>query len=270
VANGAAIARRRKRRASPHVSDPALRRGSARSALPAAWWERQLRAAVSVSAFVQASRRAAKPARGAVAQGRARRCHVTTDRLDGECAGGTTRRLLLAALVAALVAGCGPGSKPEGFGEGGHEEVDLIVGSTLAGGGRLAVEYDFDREVEVTPSATLGGMTLFTSSDPGFDALEEDEPEESFFVLDDGTAVTVEITAIDPGAAVRIRGVTLDAIGEAAVLGTMPDLHHHPEWQLALPEGVIETRTLSFKLTAASGAYDESEEYTLTLVPVEE
>jgi hypothetical protein len=172
-----------------------------------------------------------------------------------------------AALALCLVGGCGPGSTPDGFGDDAHHELDLLAASDADDGGRLAVEYDFDRPVETSLAATLGGVSLFTATDPGFNLLAEDEPEHGLFALAEGVTVTVEITAVEDGAAVKVGDATLDAPGEAAVLGTSPEIHLHPEWQLALPEGVNETRSLSFKLTTGDPRYTESAEITLILEP---
>lgn len=150
---------------------------------------------------------------------------------------------------------------------------DMIVGSTADAGGALAIEYDFSAKVKTAFSAEIAGTSIYTATEPGFDALDMDEPLESFFVLDDGTQVGVEITHIDAGkTAMKINAVTLDSVGDAVVLGTQGavppgDLHHHPEFQLLLmlPAGEFGEGSISFKLTTTSLAYTESAEYTITL-----
>jgi hypothetical protein len=145
---------------------------------------------------------------------------------------------------------------------------DMLIGSTADGGGALAVEYEFAAPIPVTFVTEVGGTSLYTATDPGFDALGTDEPAESFFVLDGGTQVSVEITALEPGkTAMNLNGTLLDTVGESVVLGSSPNLHEHPEWQLilAMPAGEFGEGTLSFKLTTTSGSYTESESYTVTL-----
>jgi hypothetical protein len=183
------------------------------------------------------------------------------------------RAALRAAVVSVYVASltaCGAGSKPDGFGEHGHE--DMLIASTAAGGGQLTIEYDFTQAVETSESATIGGTVLFSATDPGFAVLEEDEPDEGLFVIpEEGVSITVEVTAVDEGASMKLGDAILDAVGESAVLGAShEELHVHPEWGLALPEGVVEDRTIAFKLTTDAPEFEESESFTVTLTPVEE
>jgi hypothetical protein len=151
---------------------------------------------------------------------------------------------------------------------------DMIIGSTADGGGALSVEYDFTGVVPVGfDSEPVPGTSLYVATDPGFDALEADEVAESFYVLDGGTPVSVQITALEPGkTAMFLNGTLLDAVGESVVLGTQGgtppnDLHHHPQLQLilALPAGEFGEGSISFKLTTTSGSYAESASYTMTL-----
>jgi hypothetical protein len=150
---------------------------------------------------------------------------------------------------------------------------DMLVASTAAGGGALAIAYDFAREVQLSESFTGGGVTLWSATDPGWDALRADDPARSLFRLADGTQVRIEITAIHGGCPpssaqcvrVKVGSQTLDAVGESAVLGTMPDVHIHPEWTVALPTGVRGLFTVSFRVTARSSAYASSASYTAAL-----
>jgi hypothetical protein len=168
-------------------------------------------------------------------------------------------------LAFAFAAGCGPGDKPDGFGRGADRDFEMFLGAKAAGEGMLAVDYDFAREVAVPLSVSSGGSNLFVGVDPGFIAILADEPQ--FFVIADGTEVTIELTAADPGASMKLNGVLLDAPGDTAVLGTMPDIHVHPEWQVVLPEdAVLESRTLTFRATAPA-PYAPSTESTIILAP---
>jgi hypothetical protein len=175
------------------------------------------------------------------------------------------RQPLVGALLAALLAACGPGPAPPGFGESEHAG-DMIVGSTADGGGDLAVEYDFDEPVVVTLSTSIGSFILYTASEPGFDLLVRDEPEESFYVLSGGVDVRLEVVEIEPGVQIKIGDAVLDAVGESAELGTTPELHLHPEWQLVLPEDAAPGEYgVSFKLTTTSSVYGESAVHAVTI-----
>jgi hypothetical protein len=144
---------------------------------------------------------------------------------------------------------------------------DMIMGSTASGSGALAIDYDFAAKVVVTPSFSFGGQTLYTATDPGFDALVVAEPP-SFYPLAAGTPVRVELTAVASGLAMKVGATTLDAPGESALLGTMPSLHVHPEWQLLLADGVFGDYAVSFRLTTTSGAYTASAAYTATVTNI--
>ena len=142
---------------------------------------------------------------------------------------------------------------------------DIIMGSTQKGKGPLTVQYDFSRIVRVAPSFAAGGVVLYSATDPGFDALIHDDPTVPIFALSNGTPVRVQITAVDDGVSMKISGLTLDAGGKSAPIGTMPSLHNHPEWHLTLPDGVFVTRYLYFKLTTTAHGYSESVEYRVTI-----
>ncbi len=168
-------------------------------------------------------------------------------------------------LVLVVLAGCGPGDKPKGFGRGADRDFDMFLGADAAGSGVLRVDYDFGREVAAPLSVSASGTNLFVAVDPGFNPILADES--SFFVVADGTAITIVVTAIDPGVSLKLRGAIADAVGESAVLGVFPDVHIHPEWQVVLPEGAeLGPRTITFKATAPI-PYADSDEYTLILAP---
>ena len=167
------------------------------------------------------------------------------------------------ALVAAL--GCGP--SPDNFPD---EHVDIAIASDESGGGSLAADYDFDEPIEVFESAMIGGFTLWSGADPGFEMLESDEPDEGFYALEDGVTVSLEIVALDPAAQFKFGEVTLDEPGDSVVLGTTPELHGHGEWQLVLPEGVdTGSYELSFRFTTTSAQYSASPSATVTITPTE-
>jgi hypothetical protein len=165
--------------------------------------------------------------------------------------------------IAALVAGFVVGAP---HGASAHEgELVLRQASTADGGGALTIEYDFTKPVVLAFDVAVGDVARYTALDPFFVVHEDDEPEESLFRLDDGTEVTFELVAIDDAVAVRLNGANLVAPGATAVIGTMPDLHGDPQWQLTLPEDVVNCRQVTFRLVTSAPQYTASEPYTLTL-----
>ena len=150
---------------------------------------------------------------------------------------------------------------------------DMIIGSTVDGGGALTLAYDFARPVRVSASISAGGMTLFTATDPGFDALDTIQP--GLFQLAVGTPVAVEIVSIDAAASVQVHGSILLAPGDAAQLGNMTadgdGLHVHPTWRLVLADGAPPASfTISFRLTTTSTHYGASDLHTLSVTNVPE
>lgn len=165
---------------------------------------------------------------------------------------------LLARALALAIAGTGVA----------HAHSDMAVASDSDGSGNLIVDYDFAAKARATYSTTIGGISTYSIDDPGFVSLEADEPGEAY-VLDPGTTVTVEITAVDGKVSMLLNSVLLDTTGETVVLGTEGaappnDLHHHADFQLQLrlPAGQYGEGRISFKLTGDNG-YGDSEEYTL-------
>ncbi len=139
---------------------------------------------------------------------------------------------------------------------------DILVGSSTSGGGALAAKFDFDEKIVATASVLPG---FFTTTEPGFDAITS--AGSGHFPLANGTTVSIEITALDAGAQMQIEGTTLDGPGDRAVIGTMPDLHLHPQWQLLLDEGVSGDFTIAFRLSASG--YESSPVYEATITNVE-
>lgn len=169
-----------------------------------------------------------------------------------------TKRLVLA-LALLLIDGPPAGAQHMG---------DMLVGSTADNGGALAIQYDFGPKIQVAPSLTIGGTTVYTGTAPGFDAILADGG--GFFRLNTNTQISVQLLSFDAGASLKVRTTVLDTVNESAVLGTYtnaaPDaLHHHPTWTLTLPNGVYGDYDLAFRLTTTSGAYTASQTYAVVL-----
>ena len=151
-----------------------------------------------------------------------------------------------------------------------YHASDMIIGSTTSGGGALAIRYDFANVVHVSPSFVGATQTLYSGTDPGWDAVFPSEPP--LYLLTAGTPVHVQITALDPGVSLKVGADTLDAVGKGHTLGTIDasgtGLHVHPEWRLLLANGVTGDYHIAFQLTTTAPAYSASVEYTATVTNV--
>jgi len=142
---------------------------------------------------------------------------------------------------------------------------DLLIYSTENNGGALTVDYDFGPKVLIFQNVCLGGLCLYSSSDPGFMSPSADLPDESLFGLAANTQVSIEIVAIAAAASVKVGDTVLRMPGESARLGTAPGLHDHPSWQVTTAAGAPPADfPVSFKLTTPR-RYDASQTFTLTL-----
>lgn len=130
-----------------------------------------------------------------------------------------------------------------------HGPVETIeIGSTADGGGALVTFFHFhDRVARLSYSTTVGPNSIYTGALPAFESLPADDAPD-LYVLDPGTQVNVEITAIEEGASVTINSTLLDEVGESVLLGTQPIGHNHPAWTLSLelPAGSFGEASVSF------------------------
>lgn len=142
----------------------------------------------------------------------------------------------------------------------------MLIGSTADGGGALTIDWDFAARgvLQTFRALCAGGDCLYSTIDPGFMAVD-DAPHAGFFTLAAGTAVSLEIVAIDEAAALKINGVALAHPGDRAPLGRAGTLHVHPTWQLTVADGVTGDFPLSFTLTTDSPRYAGSAVFTVTL-----
>lgn len=140
---------------------------------------------------------------------------------------------------------------------------DMLVASAEKGRGALLALYDFRQPVQLSRTFAQGDIVFFTSITPGFDALISDDPSRSAYRLKDGTAVRVELVGVSPGASVKIGNRILDTVGASVTLGTMPNLHVHPEWRLLIAEGTTGEFWIEFKLSTTARGYSSSPPYRL-------
>ncbi len=148
---------------------------------------------------------------------------------------------------------------------GAQHQEDLLVASAARGGGALKVLYDFDQTVQLSRTFAQGGVVLFTSINPGFDAVPSDDPSRSVYRIKDGVAIRVELVGVAQGVSVKIGNRVLETPGASASLGTMPNLHVHPEWRLLTTEGTTGEFWVEFKLSTTARGYSSSPTYRLKL-----
>jgi hypothetical protein len=146
----------------------------------------------------------------------------------------------------------------------GAQHSDIEVWSTANDAGALTVTFDFDEEVQVFQNVCAAGRCLYTNTDPGLIGATQDNPGAGLFALADGTRVSFEVVAISSAITVKFGDDLLRQPGAASVIGTAPNLHNHPSWQVLVNQGEVGDFDVSFKLTAET-RYAESEVYTLTL-----
>jgi hypothetical protein len=150
------------------------------------------------------------------------------------------------ALAALLLAG--------GSARAQHDHVDVY--SSEPGGGALVLDWDFDKRIQVFETFCAAGLCLYGTINPALLAPEEDDAERGLYALEDGTRVSIEIVAADAALTLNVDGVRLRGPGDSALLGTMPNIHNHPSWQLVVPEGTVGEYAISYKVRADSGYAD--------------
>jgi hypothetical protein len=160
-----------------------------------------------------------------------------------------------------------------------HDHEDILVGWTDLGvpGGDayLAIEFGHDNEgfdEDHALPAVYGPLFYgWFGNQPGFAHLEEDEPDEDFYTLDEGVEVTAEIIAIDPGLRVYDAGLTELFASDTVVLGD-DHLHTHMHWHIDsnVPgvDPLTESYGVEFRLldTGATG-YLPTDAYRLNFIP---
>ncbi len=191
-------------------------------------------------------------------------CILRCDRTLWKCR-RTVQAVVLAGCVVLAGAACGP-EAPEGWGQWQHEG-DILLASSAPRGGKLIAMYDFDAAIPVYENVRVGSFVLYTATEPGFDLLAFDDAARRSYALPNGVGLALEVVELDSGVAVKIEGQILDSPGSRKTLGTTPDLHAHPEWQVAVPVTSSQERyRIRFRLVSESQGYESSDVYTVTLV----
>lgn len=147
----------------------------------------------------------------------------------------------------------------------GHREVDIF--STQQSSGELTLDLGGGgNTIPVFESLCAAGECLYSTVEIGVVSPDVGVPEESFFPLDTGSRVSLEVVAIDAAVTVKLGQQVADAPGDVLDLGIAPGIHVHPEWQVVAPEGVEGDFPLSVRLRSQQPTpYTESQVIDLLL-----
>ncbi len=151
-----------------------------------------------------------------------------------------------------------------------HGHHDIVIGQD--GSGALLAEFDewapATRELDFVSGL---GLTGFLGDDPGFEALDEDAPDEGIFTLAAGHAIFFEVVSLTPGFIVDPLGGALDSPGDSAFLIDDAEDHTHLDWFIdALHPDFASTPywDVAFKfMDGGTTGYADSAVYTLRFVP---
>jgi len=140
----------------------------------------------------------------------------------------------------------------------------INIYSTEPGGGALTTSWDFaTRKLPTFEVLCEADLCLYSAIDPGFRSGFTPAPA-GFYPLPSGVKVSFEVIAQDAGASFRIGGAAVIP-GSSGVIGTTPELHNHPTWQLLVPEGDEGDYTIEFRLTTDSPTYEDSGSFAAAL-----
>lgn len=139
----------------------------------------------------------------------------------------------------------------------------MNIFATEDGRGPLTIEWDFaTRKVQAFQIFCGSGMCLYSAIDPGFRPGEDFR--DGYRRVADGTRINFEMVAKDAAVNFRLNGSPIEP-GGSGLIGTSPDYHNHPSWQLTVPEGQEGDYPISFKLTTNSAVHSDSQTYTILL-----
>ena len=151
-----------------------------------------------------------------------------------------------------------------------EEPLEIIFGSSELNDGRIVADFDFGVPVPVVFNTEIGGFSIYSSTDPGFVPLGPRSVTEVPFGFPLGTPLGIRITEIDPEVRIVFSNGLLAKPGDEVEIGESP-FDIHPIWQLSFPSGSVpEPRFVSFVLTTTAPEYQESEEYTVTIIVEED
>ncbi len=162
----------------------------------------------------------------------------------------------------ALIGAASVGAQPH------HHGDDGIIG--VDGSGKLAIEMDLDEAYEFEEFFSDGSLNGYISDAPGFTALDEDEPDEDFYMLS-GDADIQWVLVGTSDAEMQVYNPFFDtpsmANGESFALGT-GDFDTHPFWFLNVDvagfDPAKEEWSVDFRLSdAGQSGYADSDVFTI-------
>lgn len=145
---------------------------------------------------------------------------------------------------------------------------DGIIGIDAAG--KLAIEMDLDEAFVFEELFASLGLNGYIADEPGFAALEEDEPDEGFFVLGAGADIHFRLVG-SSGPEMQIYNPFFDVPslnnGETFALGAGNDFDTHPFWflntDLASFDPMQEEWSIDFQVVdLGSTGYADSDVFT--------
>jgi len=104
----------------------------------------------------------------------------------------------------------------------------IQVTADASGSGQLQLGWDFEG-LPIARTVDSGIAGIFTGDLPGLNDAAGNGS--STFALTNGTDVDIEILSIDEGIRWIFTNGTLEASGDRALLGTMPNMHNHAVYE---------------------------------------
>jgi hypothetical protein len=161
-----------------------------------------------------------------------------------------------------------------------HHDGDFIIGAAGAAGSQLKFEFDADilagNEFITLPASESPSIAGWLSDEPGFEALEADEPDEGIYALSEGAQIRLVGVDLDPGLFVRAPSIgTPVRISPSPTLGYLAlgdhELHTHAVWHVDSSAAGFQPQTAwygTFKLVdVGTTGYADSEPFTVGFVP---
>lgn len=150
-----------------------------------------------------------------------------------------------------------------------HHGDDGVVG--IDDTGKLAIEMDLDEAFVFEELFSSTGLNGYISDEPGFAALEEDEPDEGFFALGAGADIHFRLVGTsDPEMQVYnpFFDVPSLADGETFAFGAGNDFDTHPFWFLNTDLPSFDPNKLEWSLDfqvvdMGSTGYADSDVFTI-------
>jgi hypothetical protein len=151
-----------------------------------------------------------------------------------------------------------------------HHEGDVTIARTIDN--QLTIEFDAAAPIVLPPvNALLQG---WADSEPGFESIEEAEPDEGLFLLGDEAAIRLEIVSLTPGLKAWTPGFAhvLRNPLDTHDFPAGPEFHEHLTWHVdtldALFNPLDTAWTAQFRLVdVGSTAYAASDVYSINFTP---